>query len=79
MPSKAIPTSFTAGRKLTINGVTYQPGDAVPIAAVRSVRKLSALLSRRHLIPNVDPHKRLKYRLRVPTPTDISAVFRKSL
>lgn len=73
------PASFTAGKKVTLNGTTYQPGDAVPLNVVKGLKRVSALVSRRILIPNLDPHRRLKYRLRVPTPTDISATFRKSL
>ena len=58
MPGLKVPTSFTAGRKLTINGVTYQPGDVVPNEEVKSVKRLSSLLSRRYLIPNADLHDR---------------------
>lgn len=71
------PTSFTAGRKVTINGTTYQPGATIPPATVKSVRALGALLSSRIIIPNVDPHRRMKYRLRTPTPTGVGTLFRK--
>lgn len=47
------PTSFTAGRKLTLEGTTYQPGAVVPNAAVKKIKNLSAYLSRRIIIPNV--------------------------
>lgn len=73
-----IPASYTAGRKVTIAGTTYQPGASIPAATVRGLRNISVLLSRRLIIPNVDPHNR-RGRLRTPTPTDISAVFRKKL
>jgi hypothetical protein len=73
------PTSYTAGRKLTIDGVTYQPGAAIPAATVKGLRALGALLSSRRIIPNVDPHRRMKARLRTPAPTGVGAIFRKSL
>ena len=73
------PSSFTAGRKITINGVTYQPGATIASAVVKSIRNLSSLLSSRRIIPNVDPHRRMKARLRTPTPTDVSAQLRKKL
>lgn len=73
------PTSYTAGRKITIDGVTYQPGAAISAAVVKGIKRLSALLSKRLIIPNVDPHRRMKARLRTPTPTDVSAQLRKKL
>lgn len=73
------PTSYTAGRKITIDGVTYQPGAAITASVVKGIRRLSALLSKRMIIPNVDPHNRKRARLRTPTPTDVSAQLRKKL
>jgi hypothetical protein len=70
MPIK-VPTSFTAGRKVTLFGVTYQPGDAVPNSVVKKVKALSALLGRRILVPNLDPHSRNKMRLKHTGPTDL--------
>ena len=74
-----VPTSYTAGRKVTLFGTTYQPGAAIPAAVVKSVRNVGALLSSRIIIPNVDPHRRLKYRLRTPTPTGVGSLLRKLL
>ena len=71
-------TSFTAGRKVTINGTTYQPGAAIPNAVVKTVKCLSALLSSRIIIPNVDRHGR-RTRLYKGAPTDISPAERKAL
>ena len=48
-----VPTSFTAGRIVTLLGTTYQPGATVPNAVVKQVRPLSALVSRRILVPDV--------------------------
>jgi hypothetical protein len=73
-----IPTSYTAGRKVTLFGTTYQPGASIPAGTVKTLRNLSVLLGRRLIIPNADPHNR-RNRLRTPTPTDISAVFRRKL
>ena len=66
-----VPASFTAGRKVTLEGTTYQPGDAVPNAVVKKVKALSALLGRRILIPNLDPHRRNKMKLKHTGPTDL--------
>lgn len=68
MTKRRTPTSFTAGRKVVLLGSTYQPGDAVPNAVVKSVKKLSALVSRRILVPNTDPwYRRTKARSGAPT------------
>jgi hypothetical protein len=72
------PTSYTAGKKFTVGGTTYNPGDTVPNATVKGLKRVSAFLGRRIIIPNADPYRR-KGRLRTPTPTDVSAVFRKAL
>lgn len=71
MPKVTSPTSFTAGRTLTLNGTTYTPGQTIPNATVKSLKNLSALLGNRDIIPNVDPHSR-KTRLSTPTPTDLT-------
>ncbi|HEY5787500.1 MAG TPA: hypothetical protein VIT65_22270 [Microlunatus sp.] len=74
-----VPASYTAGKKFTVNGTTYNPGDTVPNATVKGLKRLSAFLGRRIIIPNVDPYNRKRARLRTPTPTDVSAQFRKAL
>ena len=43
---RRVPTGFTAVRKITLGGVTYNPGQAIPAAAVKAVRNPNALLSR---------------------------------
>ena len=64
-------TSFLAGRKMTLNGVTYQPGDAVPNAVLKPIKHLSCMISKRFLVPNIDPHDR-STKASTPTPTDIT-------
>lgn len=78
MPKITAPTSFTAGRKQTINGTVYNPGDTIPNAVVKTLKNLSALLGNREIIPNADPHKR-KTLLKSPAPTDIGSVLRKDI
>lgn len=79
MPKLQIPTSFTCGREgLKIDGVTYSAGDDVPVSAVKDVHNLSALVSRRDLIPNTDPHQR-KGKDYIPTPTEMSGKVRRAL
>jgi hypothetical protein len=77
MPVRQVPTSYTARKKVTLGGVVYQPGADVPIAVVKVQPNLSALVSSRVLVPNVDPHQRKKYKLGTPTPTDYPASVRK--
>lgn len=69
------PGSFTAGKHITLLGDAYQPGDTVPQATIKALRNLSALVSNRTLIPDVDPWGRHN-RLTTPTPTDFPAAVR---
>jgi hypothetical protein len=79
MPKYVIPASYTCGREGTkINGTTYHKGDVIPPATVKALPNLSALLSNRDIIPNVDPRSR-KTKLATPTPTDIQPVVRKAM
>jgi hypothetical protein len=79
MPKYVVPTSYTCGREGTKIGATvYHKGDAIPAATVKALPNLSALLSNRDIIPNVDPHSR-KTRLSTPTPTDVPPVVRKAM
>lgn len=71
MPAFVQPTSYTAGKKVTLLGVTYQPGAAVPNDVVRTLKDASALVSSRILIPNTDPHKR-KTKKSTPAPVAFS-------
>lgn len=73
------PTSFTAGRKVTLqDGTTYQPGATVPTAVAKACRNLSALLSRRILVPDARTSA-TKGKVGTPTPTDISPRMRQDL
>lgn len=72
------PTSFTAGRKITLGGVTYAKGAVIPNSAVKGLRRLSSLLSRRWIIPNRDPHFR-QTKPHVPTPTALGVRERRGL
>jgi hypothetical protein len=77
MPVRQVPTSYTARKKVTLGGAVYVPGDVVPLAVVKVQPNLSALVSNRTLVPNVDPHQRKKSKLGTPTPTDYPASVRK--
>jgi hypothetical protein len=68
------PTSFTAGRKLTLAGSTYQPGAVVPNAEVKKIKNLSAYLSRRILIPNVTTRQSKNHLLDTPSPQYLNPV-----
>ena len=79
MPAQKTPQSFTCGKEgLVINGVTYHAGDDVPVSEVRDIPHLSALVSRRDLIPDTDPHGR-NTKPHVPTPTEMSGGARRAL
>lgn len=69
MPVRQVPTSYTARKTVTLDGVVYAPGDTVPNDVVRVQPNLSALVSQRILVPDVDPHQRTT-KLGTPTPTD---------
>lgn len=72
-----LPSSFTAGRKLTLTGTTYQPGAAVPVAKVKHLRNLGALISSRRLVPNVPQGShRLASRNRSARPENYGAKVR---
>lgn len=71
MPARVQPESYTARKRISIDGTVYEPGDTVPNEVVRELPKLSALVSARLLVPDVDPHQR-RTRLTTPTPTDYS-------
>ena len=78
MPKYVVPASYTSGRKQTLAGTVYNPGDTIPNAVVKGLKDLSALLSNREIIPNVDPHSR-RTKVSTPTPTDVPPVVRKSM
>jgi hypothetical protein len=79
MPKYRIPSSYTCGREgLKINNTVYHKGDAIPAATVKSLKKVSALLGNRDIIPDVDPHYR-KTKLKTPAPTDVPPVVRKAM
>lgn len=72
------PTSYTARKRVSLDGTVYEPGDTVPNAVVKELRTLSALVSSRVLVPNEDPHGR-RGRLGTPTPTDFTARSRAAI
>ena len=79
MPQLQTPTSFTCGREgLKIDGTTFHAGDTVSVSVAKKVRNLSALVSNRDLIPNVDPHQR-KNKAKTPTPTTMAGAARRAL
>lgn len=73
-----LPSSFVAGRALRLEGTIYAKGAVIPDAVVARVRRVSAYLSRRLIIPVPDPWHR-RTRAHVPTPTDITAKERRTL
>ena len=78
MPARQQPESYTARREVTLLGVTYAPGDTVPLNVIKAIHNLSALVSSRVLVPDTDPHQR-KTRLESPTPTDYPASVRRGI
>jgi len=66
-----VPTSFTAGWKIRLEGVVYQIGATIPNPVVARVNKLSAYLSKRMIIPSPDPHRR-RTTPKTPTPTALN-------
>lgn len=75
MPAFQQPSSYTAGRAVTLLGTAYAPGDTVPLATVKACKDLSALVSKRILVPDVDPWQR-RTPVDTPTPTDFPASVR---
>lgn len=75
MPAYVVPSSYTAGRRITIDDVVYEPGDTLPNDGVAALPRLSALLSNRTIIPVPDMHHR-RTRPEVSTPSDVPAVVR---
>jgi hypothetical protein len=78
MPKVTPPTSFTAGRKQTINGTVYNPGDVIPNAVAKGLHNLSALLGNRDIIPTPDPFSR-RTRPSTATPTDMGPKTRSGI
>ena len=72
------PATFSAGRKITIGGTTYQPGDAVPNAVVKDLPRLGAMLSNGMLISDIDPYSR-KSKATTHDPTYLNPTTRKAL
>lgn len=52
------PTSYKALRPITIGGTAYAAGDTIPLAKIKTVKHLSALLSSYRIQPVPDPHHR---------------------
>lgn len=79
MPAQQRPTSFICGKEgLTIDGTVFHAGDTVSVAVAKKARNLSALVSTRALIPNVDPHQR-KGKIRTPSPITMAGAARRAL
>lgn len=75
---RVLPTSFTAGRPLTLGGTLYAMGAMIPAAVVASVHRVNALLSRRWIIPNVDPYFS-RLRSTTPRPVDLNGAEMKEI
>ena len=72
------PSSFSAGRRIVLDGTVYQPGATVPNAVVKGLVRLTALLSSGAILPNADLYAR-KSRLSTPRPSEINPSMRASL
>lgn len=81
MPRQQVPTSFTAGRPLSIDGTSFAPGDAVPATTVAALRTASALLGRGQLVPNTQliVHRPTSLGTAEPGPKDLSPAIRRAL
>lgn len=66
-----VPTSFSAGRRIRLEGTVYARGAAIPNAVVAQVKHLAAYLSRRWIVPQPDPHRR-RTSPDTPTPTALN-------
>lgn len=69
--NRVLPTSFTAGRPITLEGTLYALGATIPTAVVARVRRVNGLLSRRWIIPVVDPYFS-RLRKTTPRPVDLT-------
>lgn len=69
---RRLPTSFTAGRRLTLEGTTYNVGDAIPNAVVARTHGVNGYLSRRWIIPTPE-HKGLRVNAAKPRPTHLNS------
>lgn len=73
------PATFVAGRKVLLqDGVTYQPGEAVPGSVAKATRHLSALISRGILKPNARMN-RTKGKVETPQASHIGPSMRQTL
>jgi hypothetical protein len=79
MPSRQLPTSFTATRQLNLGGTIYAAGAAIPTAVVAGIRRASALLSRRWIVPTPETYPRHSINSNKPAPTTLGAEERRAL
>jgi hypothetical protein len=75
---RVLPSSFKAGRAIRLEGTVYARGQTIPDAVVARVRRLSAYLSSRLIVPVPDTYRR-RTREHIPTPTDLNAKERTTL
>jgi hypothetical protein len=78
VPVLQIPASYTARKRLVLNGTVYNPGATIPNATVKALKRLSMFLGNRSIVPNIDPYQR-QNRIGTPTPTDLGPAARKAL
>lgn len=73
-------STFTAGRPMTLNGVTFAIGATVSWAQIKACKgvRVSALVARRYLIPNLDSSSR-KLSVKTPRPADVPASVMRNL
>lgn len=64
--------SFTAGRPVRLDGVDYAVGDTIPNTVIGKVKHVTALISRRIIVPSSDTYGRP---LKVPMRTGPFRLF----
>ena len=78
MPVLKIPASYTARKRIVLGGTVYNPGDTIPNATVKGLKRLSMFLGNRSIVPNIDPYQR-QNRIGTPTPTDLGPAARRAM
>ena len=78
MPVLQIPASYTARKRVVLNGTVYAPGATIPNATVKGLKRLSMFLGSRIIVPNIDPYQR-QNKIGFPTPTDLGPAARRAL
>ena len=76
---RQLPASFTAGRRLALEGVTYAKGATIPNNVVARTHNVDGLLSRRWIIPNVEAKPLRQNNSAKSRPTHLNAAEKRAL